>query len=308
LDFLLNVVFIHTTCGVEYSDSYQINCLNINNWSYTTNALDYWTPDVLYITLGMQRMLDMKLRISWLLLLTLTLLLGLTACENESEAYRRGFAKGVTEGAKEAKLKAFDDGYRQGYQIGFEEGRPGTSTNLSGATLAFYKILVWAGALKILGSLVLAGLALFNNSDTAGEAVGKIIFSVLGAVVTIVLVMYFSISATVVNALLEPAPSALFVQILWMCGAAIGMFLFLEVLFQVCSADSHRPKTEAWLMAVIASLISLFIPILQVFWERVPEVTRYIGANLFTGVLLGGLYWLGNSALNRRFVPQNPES
>lgn len=253
-------------------------------------------------------MLDMKSRISWLILLTLTVLLGLTACEKESEAYNRGYADGVTVGAKEAKPKAYDDGYRQGYKVGFEEGRPGTSTNLSGATLAFYKILVWAGALKILGSLLLAGWALFSNSDTGDEAIGKIIFSVLGAVVTIVLVMYFSISVTVVNALLEPAPSALSAQIIWMFAAAIGMFLFLEALFRVCSANSHRPKTEAWLMAVIASLISLFIPVLQVFWERVPEVTRYFGANLFTGVLLGGLYWLGNSTLNLRFVSHSSKS
>lgn len=239
----------------------------------------------------------MGLRYSWLLLLVVTLSLGLTACEDKSEVYRRGHAAGV----QEAKAGAFEDGYRQGYRTGFEEGRPGTPTNLGGAALTFYKILVWAGALKILGSLFLAALALFGNSDSAGEAVGKIIFTVLGAVVTVVLVMHFSISATVVDALLQPAPGALAVQLGWMCGAAFGMYVFLEALFRVCSADSHRPKTEAWLMAVIASLISLLVPVLLVFWERVPEVTRYIGANLFTGVLLGGLYWLGNSALNRRF-------
>jgi hypothetical protein len=40
------------TWVIEFRDSYKINWLRINNWSYTTNALDYWTFDVVYITLG----------------------------------------------------------------------------------------------------------------------------------------------------------------------------------------------------------------------------------------------------------------
>jgi hypothetical protein len=52
LGFRLNVGFIHATWGVEYRDGYQINCLNINNWNYAANALDYWTLNVIYITLG----------------------------------------------------------------------------------------------------------------------------------------------------------------------------------------------------------------------------------------------------------------
>jgi hypothetical protein len=52
LGFRLNVGFIHATWGVEYKDSYQIKCLNINNWNYAANALDYWTLNVIYITLG----------------------------------------------------------------------------------------------------------------------------------------------------------------------------------------------------------------------------------------------------------------
>jgi hypothetical protein len=47
----LRVVFIRATWGIRYRDSYQINCLNINNWSDTANALDYWTSDIVYITL-----------------------------------------------------------------------------------------------------------------------------------------------------------------------------------------------------------------------------------------------------------------
>jgi hypothetical protein len=46
------VVFFNTTWVLELRDSYKINRLNINNWSYTTNALYYWPPDVVYITLG----------------------------------------------------------------------------------------------------------------------------------------------------------------------------------------------------------------------------------------------------------------
>ena len=51
LGFRLNVLFIHTPLGVENKDGYQINCLNTNNWSYTTNAWDYWTLNVVYIAL-----------------------------------------------------------------------------------------------------------------------------------------------------------------------------------------------------------------------------------------------------------------
>jgi len=51
LGFWLNVVFINSTWGVEFRDSHKIKHLKINNWSYTTNVLDYWTLDVAYITL-----------------------------------------------------------------------------------------------------------------------------------------------------------------------------------------------------------------------------------------------------------------
>lgn len=242
----------------------------------------------------------MTLKLIWLPFLVIMFSSGITGCNDEQAAYRRGYDAGMTAGRQEAKPIAFDEGYSKGYRKGFEEARPGTPTKLTGATLTFYKILVWAGALKILGSLLLAATSLFANSNSATEAVGKIIFSVFGAVIMLVLVIYFSISATVVDSLLAPAPSTLPAQLSWICGTAVFMYFFLEVLFRVCSADSHRPKAEAWSMAVIASLISLLAPILTVFWERVPEVTLYIGANLLIGVLLGGLYWVGNSALNHR--------
>ena len=43
---------------VELWNGYKINYLNINNWSYTTNASDYWTPNVVYITLGIIMTMD----------------------------------------------------------------------------------------------------------------------------------------------------------------------------------------------------------------------------------------------------------
>ena len=247
----------------------------------------------------------MAARIRTVYLLLLIMSFGLVACSNESPDYRRGYDHGVEKGKEIASSESFADGYRkgsaEGYRKGFEQARPGTPIKLSGVALAFYKLLVWGGALKVIGSLLVAAFALFRNSDSFAETAGKIIFSVLGATVTIVLVMYFSISDGVVTALLSPAPPTLASQLVLLVIAGICMYVFLEVLFKLCSASSHRPKTEAWLIAIIASLISLLVPVLVVFGERVPEVTGYLGANFFAGSLLGGLYWLGNAALNRRF-------
>jgi hypothetical protein len=246
-----------------------------------------------------------RIRIVYLLLLIMSF--GLVACSNESPDYRRGYEHGVEKGKEITRSESFAEGYSKGsadgYRKGFEQGRPGTPIKLSGVALTFYKLLVWGGALKVIGSLLFAAFALFRNSDSFAETAGKFIFSVFGATVTIVLVMYFSISDRVVNALLSPAPATLALQVVLLAIAGISMYVFLEVLFRLCSASRHRPKAEAWLLAIIASLISLLIPVLVVFGERVPEVTGYFGANLFAGSLLGGLYWLGSAALNRRFSP-----
>lgn len=248
----------------------------------------------------------MAARIRIVHLVFLIMSFGLVACSDQSPDYRRGYGDGLEKGKVIASSQSFDEGYRkgsaEGYRKGFEQARPGTPIKLSGVALAFYKFLVWGGALKVIGSLVIAAFALFRNSDSFAETAGKVIFSVLGATVTIVLVMYFSISDGVVTALLSPAPAALAGQVVLLVIAGICMYVFLEVLFRLCSASSHRPKTEAWLIAIIASLISLLIPVLVVFGERVPEVTGYFGANFFAGSLLGGLYWLGNAALSRRFT------
>jgi hypothetical protein len=50
------------TWVIEFRDSYKINWLRINNWSYTANALDYWTFDVVYITLGHEKTMSLDFK------------------------------------------------------------------------------------------------------------------------------------------------------------------------------------------------------------------------------------------------------
>ena len=54
-------------------------------------------------------------------------------------------------------------------------------------------------------------------------------------------------------------------------------------------------------MAIIAAFLTLLAPACFFFWDKVPEVTNYFGANLFVGTLLGGLYWLARAGLSKRF-------
>ena len=219
------------------------------------------------------------------------------ACENDSVAFKRGYS----EGAKQSTESAYQLGHEAGYKAGFEIARPGSPLALTGAALHLYRGLVVAGLLTLVLSLVVAAISLFIHSNHGTERLGKSLLSMFGGVVALLCVLLMRASTIAVDLLLAPGGS-IRERLVFVLVAAIGMHGLLEVLFRICASSVHRPWLEACSMAVIAALLTLLIPACYFFLGEVPEVANYAGANLFLGMLLGGLYWLARAALNHRFL------
>jgi hypothetical protein len=161
--------------------------------------------------------------------------------------------------------------------------------------------LVVAGFLELLLSLSVAAIGLFIHSNDGTEKWGKSLLSMFGGVVGLLCVLLMRASTFTVDLLLAPGGS-IRERLVSVLVAAVGMVGLLEVLFRISASSAHRPWLEAYSMAVIAALLTVLIPVCYVFLGEVPEVTNYAGANLFLGILLGGLYWLARAALNHRFL------
>jgi hypothetical protein len=226
-------------------------------------------------------------------------------CEDQSAAYKRGFA----EGSQQSAQAAFEKGRQEGYSQGFEAARPGEALELSPMASGLYRALVLAGLLKLLLSLFFAAISLLFHSGDGTEVLGKSVLGVFGGVVAVVGVIFMGASSAVVEVLLAPGGSV-GERLVTVLVSSLGMYLVLDVLFRIASSSFHRPWLEAWSLAIIVAFLSLLTPAAYFFWDRVPNSTDYSGANLFLGALLGALFWISRAALSGKFKgapPQRPQ-
>ena len=158
-------------------------------------------------------------------LLSSLLLLTTLGCVDKSKEYQEGFKAGTEVAAAESYARGHSDGYR----TGFLHARPGSSSELSGASLVFYKVLIWAGAIKVVGSFLVAAFYMFKASDSWPQTAGKILFSVIGAIAGVAAIIYTQASSDVVDFILLPAPKSIFFRgsfLLFLQLVLLGYFLF----------------------------------------------------------------------------------
>ncbi len=231
------------------------------------------------------------------------LLLSLTGCnspQDPNSAYQSGRNAGVVEG----RAIGYKDGYEKGVAEGFEKARPGTNNALSGSASAIYKVLVWGGALKISLSLGLAMFVLLGLGSNV-EIAGKLLFAVLGSLLTILATMYLHISGAAESVLLLAAPSSLAGQLWWMFFSSVVMYWAMKGLYVLARsallATKPWPVFDAWVVFILASILTLLVPVLIGVFNDVPDVTKYLASNLLSGALIGGIYYLAYGLLTHKF-------
>ena len=229
------------------------------------------------------------------LAVVLLMLLTLGGCKDDGSEYRRGYKDGSEASAQESYARGRLDGYRSG----FSQARPGSPTTLTGSSLAFYKALIWGGAVKLIFSLLFSALFLFKKTDTATQIVGKVLFSIIGAVIGVALILYTRASDEIVSFILIPAPSSAGPQAVIFLFAAGATFFLFFALHAMGSTKELGTYIEAWLLALIAAIVAIAIPALKYLAKDVPDITGYIASSIFLGALLGGLFWIANHFLSR---------
>ena len=55
-------------------------------------------------------------------------------------------------------------------------------------------------------------------------------------------------------------------------------------------------------MFILASVMTLMGPLLWGLFSEVPDITRYFAANLLSGVLVGGIYWIAHGLLSGKLT------
>lgn len=191
-------------------------------------------------------------------------------------------------------------GYEMGYKEGFEKGRPGTAIALSGISAEIYTILVWGGVLKIILSLFIANIAIIFSTGNGLEITGKSLFAILGAGATVVLAVFLKFTADTEAILLAPAPQFFLWQLLLVAGASVATYWLFDGLVRFLSAN-HSQVIQGWLVFVLSAILALLVPIGWGLFKSVPEITKYVSAYIFCGVLIGGIYFVATALLKGRF-------
>ena len=77
-----------------------------------------------------------------------------------------------------------------------------------------------------------------------------------------------------------------------MGAAACGMYWMLWLLNQLLR---HGGKGDAvvdgWIVCGLSALLAVSVAVALESWRSVPDVTRYVAGALFSGALLGGIYY-----------------
>lgn len=217
-------------------------------------------------------------------------------CGPERREPRSECHKEYNEGVK----VGLEEGLDKGYQEGFEAARPGTSENLSPLAHSIYWLSVWGGALKLVASLGIASLYLISHTAKPEEIIGKILFGVLGCALTLVGIAYLPISlARTESILLLPSPPSIIGQFVVLAIAGSAMYWILEML---CKLNKlHGALIEGWLVLLLTGIMTFLVSLLIGIFTSVPDITKYLSASIFTGIIFGGVYYFAHGLLKGKF-------
>ncbi|MGH8564865.1 MAG: Yae1 family protein [Gammaproteobacteria bacterium] len=219
--------------------------------------------------------------------LIVSVILLLLGC-NSSEQYQRGYREGHQAGREQTAQERYDAGYRDG----FERAKPGSAQGMPEWVQAIYRVMIWGGVLKIIVSLLYTAITLTFIDDNEKHVLGKVLFGALGVTLAIAVGVYVRLPEVAEAILLIPAPSSFAGQLFAMGVAACGMYWMLWLLTQLLRHGGQgHAVADGWIVCGLSALLAVLVPVGLESWRSVPDVTKYLAGALFSGTLLGGMYY-----------------
>jgi hypothetical protein len=205
----------------------------------------------------------------------------LAGCEQKVEDvhYRQGYSDGYVKG------KAA--GYSEGYQTAY----PGTNHRYSSVVGGAHKLFAFLGAFKIVVSLVIFIVFLFERSKSSEEVAGKILFGAVGSVLAFFTLPLLGVQGTLNSALLAPSPSNSLK--LWVLTIFAGVITFAlgnvaEKIFRAINGV----WIEVWGIFTATALVTVLVHgLVNLFWYS-SDVNDYLGSDILVGVFMGGLLYI----------------
>lgn len=210
--------------------------------------------------------------------------------------YDRGYRAGRSDG--------YYDGLQAGREYGQQEGEraailrffPGGDPHLDGVWGAGYRVLVFAGAIKVIGALLFAIVFLIRRG-TGRQIVGKIIMGALGTVLVFWLSRAVGFSAFLRHAALQPVASSALFWFLRGVGAAVMVYAAIATFRRIFVRTQVAVWVDAWCILVITAVVTPTVPVLMDTLFAVPDINRYLSSDVLPGALMGGLFYLAQELL-----------
>lgn len=240
------------------------------------------------------------MRIGLLILIAFTLIM-ITGCKQD---YDRGYHAGLKAAPENVLEKARKKGYQEGYEMGFKKSYPGTPVAISEPYASVYKLLVWGGLAKIIITLIFVNLQLVFSGNSGQKILGKVIYSGLGLGAVIFMSAILPEVGKTLDLFLAETPTSTLLQLLIAAVSSVGgfFFWFFTIKFFV---KKHSQVLLGWCAFFLTAILTVLIPLSIVLFTQVPDISSYSSSLVLCGILIGGLYYIGDSLLREKHDLQN---
>ena len=237
-----------------------------------------------------------------LLMLVATIIVStmITGC---NLGYRRGYDDGLRDAPEKvletSRAQGYREGYKKGFTEGFEKAYPGSPNVISKSYKSIYKMWAWGGLTLIILTLTFVNLKVIFSGDTGPIIIGKLIYTGLGAGAVVFVSAITPGFDRIANLFLTKIPkNALILSFIAIISILFGyFFVYFMVKFVLAK---HSRFLLGWCAFLISAILTVLIPLTIVLFTRVPDISLYNSSVIFSGTLVGGLYYIGDSLLRNR--------
>ncbi len=226
-----------------------------------------------------------------------------TGCQ---EYYNKGYEDGkknapkeIMEDARKEVRDAIKKGYQQGFNEGFKKLYPGTPIIKNELYASIYDYIVLGGILKIIITLLLVNILVIFHDASWQKVVGKIFFSNLGIGAAIFAVAIVPETNMVLNVLFMEMFENRLLQITIAGFSAVIGYFFVKFFIEFVQKN-HTPVMLGWCALVLSAILAFLIPFFLIYTSA-PEISSYSSSLIFCGMLIGAIYFFGDSLLRGKF-------
>jgi hypothetical protein len=231
----------------------------------------------------------------------------LTACEEESAAYKRGVEsaeRAASARIEQASQESYKKGYNKGYMDAFAAKFPGSGAERPKWVQALQGVIGLLAALKIVVVLIYADVRLIFFTRYDQHIFGRVLMGVIGTLGVFWLAHSagifddIGIGGVIKSILFYPIPYFLGHLAIIVPSALFGFWMlrFLMYLHKHTSSSYVAAFHVLWLSAAIAIYIPLTASVLQL-----PAFGQFVVFDVLAGWLLGAIFYTARKLLD--YVP-----